>query len=108
MKYFIDDNIWYQGKRQPPRKVELPIVIPDPNGRTALCYDKDWDYYTLNLSDIKEDKIMEDMNIQLTLTSEEIQQLAEVTGYKIEDKEDLAQAVRMAIEKYVETYKGVL
>lgn len=55
MKYFIDDNIWYQGKRQPPRKVELPTVIPDPNGRTALCYDRDGDYYTLNLSDIKEE-----------------------------------------------------
>lgn len=48
---------------------------------------------------------MEDMSIQLTLTSEEIQQLAKVTGYEIEDKEDVMQAVLMAIEKYVETYK---
>ena len=55
MKYFIDDNIWYQGKRQPPRKVELPTVIPDPNGITALCYDKDGDDYTLPLSEIFDD-----------------------------------------------------
>lgn len=55
MKYFIDSNIWYQGKLQPPRKVELPIVIPDPNGRTALCYDNDGDYYTLPLTEIHED-----------------------------------------------------
>lgn len=48
---------------------------------------------------------MEDMSVQLTLTVEEIQQLAEVTGYEIEDKEDLTQAILMAIEKYVETYK---
>lgn len=48
---------------------------------------------------------MEDISIQLTLTTEEIRQLAEVTGYEIEDKEDLYQAVLMAIEKYVETYK---
>ena len=47
---------------------------------------------------------MEDMSVQLTLTSEEIEQLAEATGYDIEDKEDLTQAILMAIEKYVETY----
>lgn len=55
MKYFIDDNIWYHGEKQPPRKVRLPTVIPDPNGRTALCYDEDENEYTLNLSDIKEE-----------------------------------------------------
>lgn len=55
MKYFIDDNIWFQGKRQPPRKVYLPVVINEPNGRTALCYDKDGADYTLDLNDIKED-----------------------------------------------------
>ena len=48
---------------------------------------------------------MEDMSIQLTLTGEEIEQLVKTTGYEIEDKEDLYQAVLMAIEKYVETYK---
>lgn len=48
---------------------------------------------------------MENMSIQLTLTEEEIEQLANATGYEIEDKEDLYQAVLMAIEKYVETYK---
>ena len=48
---------------------------------------------------------MEDMSVQLTLTVEEIQQLEKVTGYEIEDKEDLTQAIRMAIEKYVETYE---
>lgn len=48
---------------------------------------------------------MEDMSVQLTLTVEEIQQLARVTGYEIEDKEDLTQAILMAIEKYVETYE---
>ena len=48
---------------------------------------------------------MEDISIQLTLTAEEIEQLAQIIGYEIEDKEDLYQAVLMAIEKYVETYK---
>ena len=48
---------------------------------------------------------MEDMSVQLTLTAEEVRQLAKATGSEIEDKEDLYQAVLMAIEKYVETYK---
>ena len=48
---------------------------------------------------------MKDMGIQLTLTGEEIEQLAKITGYDIVDKESLYQAVLMAIEKYVETYK---
>ena len=48
---------------------------------------------------------MEDISVQLTLTGEEIQQLETVTGYEIADKEDLTQAILMAIEKYVETYK---
>lgn len=55
MKYFIDTNIWYHGERQEPRKIELVKVIPDPNGITALCYDKDGDDYTLELSEIFED-----------------------------------------------------
>jgi hypothetical protein len=48
---------------------------------------------------------MGDMSVQLTLTAEEIQQLEAVTGYEIEDKEDLTQAIWMAIEKYIETYE---
>ncbi len=48
---------------------------------------------------------MEDISIQLTLSAMEIMELEEVVGWKIEDKEDLYQAVLMAINKYVETYK---
>ena len=48
----------------------------------------------------------EDISVQLTLTGEEIEQLAKVTGCDIENKEDLTQAIRMAIEKYVETCSG--
>ena len=55
MKYFIDDNVWYQGKRQPPRKVELVQVWENEDGKTACCYDKDGDSYTLNLCDILDD-----------------------------------------------------
>ena len=50
--YFIDDNIWYQGKRQPPRKVELVAVFPNNDNLTATCYDSDGDEYTLKLDEI--------------------------------------------------------
>lgn len=55
MMYFNDTNIWYQGERQPPRKVELPVVIPNPDGITATCCDNDGDWYTLTLTEIFED-----------------------------------------------------
>ena len=55
MKYFIDNNIWFQGKRQPPRKVLLEIIIPNKDGLTATCYDTDGDEYCLLLTDIRND-----------------------------------------------------
>ena len=51
MKYFIDYEVWYQGKKQQPRKVELISVIPRDK-ETAFCYDKDGDEYILPLSEI--------------------------------------------------------
>lgn len=54
MKYFIDNNIWFQGVRQPPRKVLLEIVIPNKDGLTATCYDTDGDQYQLLLTDIRD------------------------------------------------------
>jgi hypothetical protein len=48
---------------------------------------------------------MEETSIQLTLSEEEIKGLEKAVGWKIEDKEDLYEAVLMVIEKYVETYQ---
>lgn len=55
MKYFVDNNRWHQGIRQPARKVELVIVSPNKDGLTATCYDKDGDQYQLLLTDIRDD-----------------------------------------------------
>lgn len=52
MYYFIDDEIYYKGLKQPPRKVELPIVRFNGNGRDAICYDNDGDVYVLPISEI--------------------------------------------------------
>lgn len=48
---------------------------------------------------------MEETSIQLTLSEEEIKNLEKAVCWKIEDKEDLYQAVIMAIKGYSETHK---
>lgn len=50
-RYFIDTNIWYQGKRQPPRKVELLACYPLNDGN-YYCIDGDGDSYTLTRDQI--------------------------------------------------------
>ncbi len=55
MKYFIDTNIWYQGKRQPPKKVELLQVWENDDKETACCYDEYGNSYTLKIIDIFEE-----------------------------------------------------
>lgn len=44
---------------------------------------------------------MAETSIQLTLSEDEIKGLEKATGWKIEDKEDLYQAVIMTIQKYI-------
>ena len=56
MKYFIDDNIWFMGEKQPPRKVLLEFVIPNKDGLTATCYDIEGNQYQLLLSNIRDDQ----------------------------------------------------
>ena len=54
-KYFIDTDIYYQGKKQLPRKILLTSVVVEPDGATAHCYDENGDGYTLSVSDIFEE-----------------------------------------------------
>jgi hypothetical protein len=48
---------------------------------------------------------MEETSIQLTLSEEEIKDLEKAVGWKIEDKEDLYQAVITAVKEHSETHK---
>lgn len=50
---------------------------------------------------------MEETSIQVTLSEDEIKGLEKATGWKIEDKEDLYQAVITAILQYTKDYKEV-
>ena len=52
-KYFIDNEIYFQGKRQEPRKVLLTSV--EVIGNKAICYDEDGDVYTLEPTQILDD-----------------------------------------------------
>ena len=54
-KYFIDDNIYFQGKKQAPRKVKL-ISVTEIDNEKAICYDENGDSYTLELSKIYEEE----------------------------------------------------
>ena len=55
MQYFIDKEIYFHGKLEPPTKVKLIKVIKNMDNITALCYDEDWNDYNLNIKDILED-----------------------------------------------------
>ena len=48
---------------------------------------------------------MEEISIQLTLSEDEVKDLEKAVGWKIEDKEDLYQAVITAIKEHSETHK---
>ena len=48
---------------------------------------------------------MEETSIQLTLSEEEIKGLEKATGWKIEDKEDLYQAVIGVVLGHINGYK---
>lgn len=54
-KYFIDREIYWQGKRQPPRKIILKEIIPRLNGHSAICYDEYDNDYDIELTEIFDD-----------------------------------------------------
>lgn len=49
--YFIDSEIYFQGKQQPPRKVEI-FSIYDISNDKICCRDADGDVYELNKNEI--------------------------------------------------------
>lgn len=53
-KYFTDTEIYFQGKKQKPKKVVLTSVEIIDNNK-AICYDEDGDVYTLDVNQILDD-----------------------------------------------------
>lgn len=53
--YFIDKDIYFQNKKQPPRKVELFNVIKDESKDEFSGYDIDGNFYELSLNRLIEE-----------------------------------------------------
>lgn len=47
--YFIDDDIYFQNKKIPPRKTELFHINIDMESKVYTGYDKDGNFYRLHL-----------------------------------------------------------
>lgn len=58
MKYFVDTEIYFQGKLQPPRRVPL-YEVKTSNGK-VYCKDKQDNQYTLNQEEVFEDGLTKD------------------------------------------------
>jgi DNA-binding transcriptional regulator YiaG len=88
-KYFIDTEIYYQNKKQPPKKVIITTMYNEPNGHTALCYDEDGDEYSIELSDIYDDNDnpIKDARNKLGLSQEKFAKLFEIPKRTLEDWE---------------------
>ncbi len=54
IKYFMNDEVYFQGKKLPQQKTILPIVEDREDG-TAFCYDESGNSYILKWSEILED-----------------------------------------------------
>lgn len=64
MKYFIDTQIYFQGKQQPPRRV--PVYDLKLAQGKAYFHDRDGDHYVLSEDEIFEDTLTaEDFYIEL-------------------------------------------
>jgi len=54
-KYFIDREIYYMNKKQPPRKIVLHNIEEDLNNNSITGYDEDYNEYTLEISEVFDD-----------------------------------------------------
>lgn len=88
-KYFLEDEIYYKNQKQPLRKTIITKIIPEPNDRTAICYDKLGNEYQLNLSDIYDDNDnpIKDARSMLKMTQAEYAEFIGVPKRTLEDWE---------------------
>ena len=55
-KYFIDKEIYWQGKKQVPRKVIIHNITYCDDNKNVICYDDEGDCYILPITDIFDDE----------------------------------------------------
>lgn len=97
--YFIDNEIYYQNKKQPVRKVELFDVTIDEVNKTARCFDSDGNEYILSL-----DEMIKEVYPLPYLDDEELN----VSKMCIANIKDKMEAVETEINKEGKAYKTYL
>ena len=97
--YFIDNEIYLQGEKQPPRKVELFDIRVDEVNKTFLALDEDGNEYLLDLDQlIIEDEVLPYLN-------EEESKRVKMCLYNINDK---MEAVNTEVLQSERAYKSYL
>lgn len=88
-KYFIDKEIYFQGKKQPPRKIILYNVDESNDGTMIKAQDELGNYYNLELSEVFDDNDnpIKDARTRLGLSQEKFANLFEIPKRTLEDWE---------------------
>lgn len=88
-KYFIDNNIYFQNKKMPPRKVIIKSMIHEFNGQIAICYDEDGNEYSINVNKIYDDNNnpIKDARERLHMTQAEFAKFIDMPKRTLEDWE---------------------
>ncbi len=86
-KYFIDTQIYFQGKKMPPRKV--PVKIDKENEKEVHCYDEDGNFYSIPKEKIHDDNDnpIKDARNQLHMTQSEFAKFLDMPKRTLEDWE---------------------
>lgn len=102
-KYFIDREIYFQGKRQPPRKVILHKIYNNFNNHSVIAYDELDNEYVLETTEIYDDNDnpIKDARTKLGLSQEKFATLFEIPKRTLEDWETKKSKPPKYVEKLI-------
>lgn len=88
-KYFIDRNIWFQNKKQPPRKILLHNIYNNFNPQSVIAYDELDNEYVLEITEIFDDNDnpIKDARNRLGLSQAKFAEKFEIPKRTLEDWE---------------------
>lgn len=88
-KYFIDREIYFQGKKQPPRKVILHNIYNNFSPKSVIAYDELDNEYVLDANEIFDDNDnpIKDARNRLGLSQQKFAEKFEIPTRTLEDWE---------------------
>lgn len=88
-KYFIDREIYFQNKKQPPRKIILHNIYSNFNPNSVIAYDELDNEYVLEISEIfdDEDNPIKDARNRLGLSQAKFAEKFDIPKRTLEDWE---------------------